>query len=54
MEMTKQKGPKKAKTLFSVARIERKQTRHLKGAALEEMLAKIAATKKKAAAPAKA
>ena len=31
--MTKKKGPKKAKTLFSVARIARKQTRHLKGTA---------------------
>jgi hypothetical protein len=28
--MTKKKGPKKAKTLFSVARIARKKTRHLK------------------------
>ena len=28
--MTKKKGPKKAKTEFSVKRIERKQTRHLK------------------------
>lgn len=31
--MTKKKGPKKAKTLFMPARIARKKTRHLKGAA---------------------
>jgi len=51
--MTKQKGPKKAKTEFSVKRIERKQTRHLSGAALAEAVAKIAATKRKQAEPAK-
>jgi hypothetical protein len=28
--MTKKKGPKKAKTEFTVKRIERKKTRHLK------------------------
>jgi hypothetical protein len=46
MEMTKKKGPKKAKTTFSVLRIERKKTRHLTGAALAEAQAKIAAGKK--------
>jgi hypothetical protein len=30
--LAKKKGPKKAKTLFSVARIARKKTRHLKTA----------------------
>jgi len=30
--MTKKKGPKKAKTEFTVKRIERKKTRHLKAA----------------------
>ena len=47
--MTKQKGPKKAKLQFTVNRIERKKTRHLKGTALAEALAKIAASKKPAA-----
>ena len=47
--MTKQKGPKKAKLEFTVKRMERKKTRHLKGAALAEAQAKIAATKKPAA-----
>jgi hypothetical protein len=46
--MTKQKGPKKPKTEFSVKRIERKQTRHLTGAALAEATAKLASAKKKA------
>jgi hypothetical protein len=46
-KMTKQKGPKRAKTEFSVMRIERKQTRHLAGPALVEAMAKIAATKRK-------
>ena len=45
--MTKQKGPKRAKTEFTVNRIERKQTRHLTGTALADAIAKIAATKKK-------
>ena len=45
--MAKLKGPKRAKLEFTVARIERKKTRHLKGAVLTEALAKIAATKKK-------
>ena len=31
--MTKKKGPKKAKTEFTVKRIERKKTRHLKNVA---------------------
>ena len=44
--MTKQKGPKKAKLEFTVKRIERKKTRHLKGAALAEAQAKIAASKR--------
>jgi hypothetical protein len=44
--MTKKKGPKKAKTTFSVLRIERKKTRHLTGAALTDAQAKIAAGKK--------
>ncbi|HUO58403.1 MAG TPA: hypothetical protein VMV05_09550 [bacterium] len=47
--MTKLKGRKKAKTEFSVKRIERKQTRHLTGSALVEAMAKIAATKHKPA-----
>jgi hypothetical protein len=34
--MTKKKGPKKAKTEFTVKRIERKQTRHLKTATTVE------------------
>ena len=46
MKMTKRKGPKKAKLEFTIKRIERKQTRHLKGAALAEAEAKIAAAKK--------
>ena len=29
--MTKRKGPKKAKMLFTVKRIDRKKIRHLKG-----------------------
>ncbi|GEM_PF-1511573 len=52
--MTKQKGPKRAKLAFTVSRIERKKTRHLKGAALEAMQAKIAAAKPKVQAPAAA
>jgi len=49
--MTKQKGPKRPKTEFSVKRIERKQTRHLTGSALVEAMAKIAAAAKKAPTP---
>jgi len=52
--MTKAKGPKKAKMPFTVARFERKKTRHLSPAALSEYNAKKAATVKKAPAPAKA
>ena len=51
--MTKQKGPKKAKTESSVKRIERKQTRHLTGSALVEAVAKFEAAKRKPAAAAK-
>ena len=47
MNMTKQKGPKRAKLAFTVSRIEKKKTRHLKGAVLAEALAKIEATKRK-------
>jgi hypothetical protein len=54
MKMTKQKGPKKPKTEFSVKRIQRKQTRHLEGAILAEALAKIASSVKKLVEPAKA
>jgi hypothetical protein len=32
MKMTKKKGPKKAKLEYTIKRIERKQTRHLKQA----------------------
>ena len=53
-DMTKQKGPKRAKLEFTVKRIENKKTRHLKGAVLEEALAKIAAAKKKTSDPVKA
>jgi hypothetical protein len=53
MEMTKKKGPKKAKTEFTVKRIERKKTRHLKGSALVEAMAKMAAVVKKAPEPTK-
>ena len=53
-DMTKQKGPKRAKLEFTMKRIENKKTRHLKGAVLEEALAKIAAGKKKKADPVKA
>lgn len=52
--MTKQKGRKKPKTEFTVKRIERKKTRHLTGSALVEMIAKIAAAKRKLIVPAKA
>ena len=52
--MTKQKGPKKAKTEFTVKRIQRKKTRHLKGSALVEAMAKMAAVVKKAPEPTKA
>lgn len=52
--MTKQKGPKKPKTEYSVKRIERKKTRHLTGSALVEAIAKIVAAKRKSAEPAKA
>ena len=45
--MTKKKGRKKAKLEFTAQRIERKQTRHLSGSALTEMIAKIAAGKRK-------
>jgi len=51
--MTKKKGPKKAKTEFSVKRIERKQTRHLTGSALTEAMAKLAALRPKPSEPAK-
>ena len=47
--MTKMKGPKKAKTEFSVKRIERKKTRHLTGSALTEAIAKIVAGRAKTA-----
>jgi hypothetical protein len=50
-DMTKRKGPKKAKLEFTVKRIERKQTRHLKGAALAEAQAKIEAGKKPSGSP---
>lgn len=53
-DMTKQKGPKRAKLEFTMKRIENKKTRHLKGAVLEEALAKIAAAKKKKSDPVKA
>jgi len=49
--MTKQKGPKRAKTAFSVKRIEQKKTRHLTGSALVEAIAKIEAAKRKPALP---
>jgi hypothetical protein len=52
--MAKLKGPKKPKTEFSVKRIDRKQTRHLKGALLEEANAKTAAKWANVAVPAKA
>jgi len=45
--MTKQKGNKRAKTEFTVKRIERKKTRHLTGSALTEMIAKIEAARRK-------
>jgi hypothetical protein len=35
--MTKKKGPKKAKLEFTIKRIERKQTRHLKKAWVPEV-----------------
>ncbi len=38
--MTKTKGKKKAKTAFSVARIARKKTRHLKTTTAPETAAK--------------
>ncbi len=47
--MTKMKGHKKAKTEFSVKRIERKKTRHLTGSALTEAIAKIVAARAKTA-----
>jgi hypothetical protein len=40
--MTKKKGPKKAKTEFTVKRIERKKTRHLKNAPPPEIAVKVA------------
>ena len=49
--MTKKKGPKKAKTQFTVQRIERKKTRHLTGSALAEAMAKIDAGRAKVATP---
>jgi len=52
--MTKAKGPKKAKMPFTIARFERKKTRHLSPAALAEYNTKKAATAKKAPEPAKA
>jgi hypothetical protein len=52
--MTKLKGRKKAKMLFTVKRIDRKQIRHLRGAALAEATAKMEAKWGKMAAPAKA
>ena len=52
--MTKLKGRKKAKTLFTVKRIDRKQIRHLKGEALAEAMVKMEAKWSKAAALAKA
>jgi hypothetical protein len=54
MEMTKQKGPKRAKTEFSVKRIEHKKTRHLTGSALVEAIAKIEGAKRKPVAAVKA
>jgi len=51
--MTKLKGPKRAKMPFTVARIERKKTRHLSPAALAEYNARKPAVKK-APEPAKA
>ncbi len=40
--MTKKKGPKKAKTEFTVKRIERKKTRHLKNIPAPEAAVKVA------------
>jgi hypothetical protein len=36
-KMTKKKGPKKAKLEYTIKRIERKQTRHLKTAPVPQM-----------------
>jgi hypothetical protein len=36
-KMTKKKGPKKAKLEFTIKRIERKQTRHLKKASVPQV-----------------
>ncbi|HVZ79798.1 MAG TPA: hypothetical protein VHE12_03245 [bacterium] len=48
--MTKQKGPKKAKTLFMIKRLDRKKVRHLKGEALSKAMVDLEAKWQKAAA----
>jgi hypothetical protein len=48
--MTKQKGPKKAKTLFMIKRLDRKKIRHLKGETLAKAMVEMEAKWQKAEA----